>query len=57
MITQSDTILLEPEEQIELLFKFQSFREASKIAKISTPEIIVQRSIRILFKNNDDIIK
>ena len=56
IITQTDTILLDPRQEVDLLFKFLTFRSASKTAKLSTHDTIVQRSIRILFRYNDEVI-
>ena len=48
-ITQTDTVILQPDQKCELLFKFQTFREVSHALDIpSSSEVIRQRNVRIV---------
>ena len=56
MITSTDTVILGPGQQCELLFKFQTFREVSHAMNIqSSNEIIKQRNIRIISSCNGTV--
>jgi hypothetical protein len=44
MITSIDTVLLNPGQKIDLLFKFQTFREVShNVNVVASPDVIKQR--------------
>ena len=55
-ITSTDTIILQPSQRIELLFKFQTFREASLDPNVlSSIDVIKQRSVRIVCSMNGQV--
>ena len=51
-IIDGDTLFLQPGEYIELLFKFQTFREVDFEAKMGSLDIIKPRQVKINFFNS-----
>lgn len=49
----SDTVCLVPGEEIELLFKFQSFRDLDDEVETSTADVIKERTLTIYFTSGD----
>ena len=52
-IQGTDTLSLMPGEKIELLFKFQTFRDLNDLVQASTADVIKERVVTISFTNKD----
>ena len=50
-IIDGDTLCLNPGEYIDLLFKFQTFREVDFDAPMNTLDVIKPRQVKINFAN------
>jgi len=58
LITDTNTVCLPPGESVQLLFKFQTFRDVSHSTQVpASDNIIKQRSVRLVVSRNRQVVR